>query len=148
MPTRLIAIVSIAAILSGCSSLSPPSSPRPSSAPVSRSVPTSVSIEIGSHHVRLIRDYYEDGDSQGRGRGQGRGQSRGSRGLPPGIAKNLQRGKPLPPGIAMQTLPQDIIGRLPHLPSGYEYAVAAGKLLLIDVATHVVHDVLVEALFG
>ena len=28
--------------------------------------------------------------------------------LPPGIAKNLARGKPLPPGIAKKFLPQDL----------------------------------------
>ncbi len=60
---------------------------------------------------------------------------------------NLQRGKPLPPGIAKQTLPREILVQLPPLPSGLEYAVVAGKLLLIDIATHVVHDVLVDVLF-
>jgi hypothetical protein len=31
--------------------------------------------------------------------------------LPPGIAKNLARGKPLPPGIAQKTFPRSIIVR-------------------------------------
>lgn len=141
MTTRLIALVSCAVLISGCGVFGSGSSPRSAPASFPRSAPSSVSIEIGNEHIRLIRDYYDYG-SESRGRGRGNG------GLPPGIAKNLQRGKPLPPGVAMQTLPQDIIMQLPRLPSGYQYAVAAGKLLLIDVATHVVHDVLVEALFG
>ncbi len=60
---------------------------------------------------------------------------------------NLQRGKPLPPGIAKQTLPRELLLRLPPVPTGFEYAVVAGKLLLIAIATHVVHDILVDVLF-
>lgn len=40
--------------------------------------------------------------------------------LPPGIRKNLARGKPLPPGIAKTRLPGGYVGRLPHY-SGYEW---------------------------
>lgn len=93
----------------------------------------------------MVRAYFSDGSSA---RGKGRGQGRGRSGLPPGVAMNLQRGKPLPPGIAKQTLPRDLVLRLPSLPTGYEYAVAAGKLVLIAVATQAVHDILVESLFG
>lgn len=42
--------------------------------------------------------------------------------LPPGIAKNLARGKPLPPGIAKKTVPADMLGQLPSYP-GYEWRV-------------------------
>jgi hypothetical protein len=37
----------------------------------------------------------------------------------PGIAKNLARGKPLPPGIAKKTVPASMLG-LPSYP-GYEW---------------------------
>ncbi len=36
--------------------------------------------------------------------------------LPPGIAKNLARGKPLPPGIAKKTVPASMLGQLPSYP--------------------------------
>ncbi len=42
--------------------------------------------------------------------------------LPPGIAKNPARGKPLPPGIAKKTVPADMLGQLPSYP-GYEWRV-------------------------
>lgn len=61
--------------------------------------------------------------------------------LPPGIVKNLARGKPLPPGIAKRMVPG---GMLPHLPvhPGYEWRVLGSDLVLIYTATSVIADVL------
>ncbi len=143
MSMRSLVVLSFAALSCGCSTIS---STRPASA--SAAVPATsatISVVIGVEHAAIIRAYYDDG-SLGQGRGPGRARGRNG-GLPPGIAMNLQRGKPLPPGIAKQTLPREILVQLPPLPSGLEYAVVAGKLLLIDIATHVVHDVLVDVLF-
>ncbi len=61
--------------------------------------------------------------------------------LPPGIAKNLARGKPLPPGIAKRFLPQDLNASLPAHP-GYERIIVGSDVLLIDAATQVVADIL------
>jgi Ni/Co efflux regulator RcnB len=47
--------------------------------------------------------------------------------LPPGIRKNLARGKPIPPGIA-----------------GYEWAVYGSDLVLVATATAVIADVLFD----
>jgi hypothetical protein len=65
--------------------------------------------------------------------------------LPPGIAKNLQRGKPLPPGIAKQMLPGDLEDRLPRR-NGYERLIVDGRVILIDVATRIIRDVLEDVL--
>jgi len=67
------------------------------------------------------------------------------KGLPPGIAKNLARGKPLPPGIAKQYLPDGLLGQLPPPPKGFERVVVDGKVLLVEIATQVIHDVLMDA---
>jgi Ni/Co efflux regulator RcnB len=64
--------------------------------------------------------------------------------LPPGIAKNLARGKPLPPGIAKQQLPDGLVHALPAPPRGYERIVVDGKVLLVDMATQVIHDILTD----
>ena len=66
--------------------------------------------------------------------------------MPPGIAKNLTRGKPLPPGIAKRGLPNDLMVQLPPVADGYERVIVAGKILLVEIATQVVHDILVDVL--
>ncbi|AEC19916.1 hypothetical protein PT7_1376 [Pusillimonas sp. T7-7] len=63
--------------------------------------------------------------------------------LPPGIRKNLARGKPLPPGIAKKMVPGSLLGRLPRHP-GYEWRIAGTDLILISVATAVIADILYD----
>lgn len=57
--------------------------------------------------------------------------------LPPGIAKNLARGKPLPPGIAKKAVPASMLGELPYYP-GYEWRIVGDDLVLIALSTAVV----------
>lgn len=57
--------------------------------------------------------------------------------LPPGIAKNLARGKPLPPGIAKKTVPASMRDSLPYYP-GYEWRIVGDDLVLIALSTAVV----------
>ena len=63
--------------------------------------------------------------------------------LPPGIRKNLARGKPLPPGIAKKTIPGAFLDRLPNHP-GYRWQMAGTDLILVSVATAVVADILFD----
>jgi hypothetical protein len=65
----------------------------------------------------------------------------GYRPLPPGIRKNLARGKPLPPGIAKKYAPAPMVSRLPVYP-GHEWRVVGTDLVLLAVATAIVVDVL------
>ncbi|RZS80965.1 anti-virulence regulator CigR family protein [Pigmentiphaga kullae] len=81
--------------------------------------------------VSLARDYASDYRAVGYGP------------LPPGIRKNLARGKPLPPGIAKKAVPSDMLARLPVYP-GYEWRVAGTDLILVSLATLVVADVLAD----
>ncbi|HEN8711080.1 MULTISPECIES: anti-virulence regulator CigR family protein [Pseudomonas] len=59
--------------------------------------------------------------------------------LPPGIQKNLARGKPLPPGIAKK-LDGRLLGQLPHY-DGYEWMQAGVDLILVAVATGIIYEV-------
>ena len=61
--------------------------------------------------------------------------------LPPGIRKNLARGKPLPPGIAKKMVPGPMLRELPAY-SGYEWRVYGSDLVLVALATGVIADVL------
>lgn len=64
--------------------------------------------------------------------------------LPPGIQRNLERGKPLPPGIAKR-FDGPIASQLPQYP-GYEWERVGGDVVLIEAATRIVVDVLVDVL--
>jgi hypothetical protein len=59
--------------------------------------------------------------------------------LPPGIAKKYAMGKPLPPGIAMKTLPDSLLSRLNPM-GGYQYVMVDKDILLVNEATKHVID--------
>ena len=99
-----------------------------------------VSIRFRSNEISVIHKFFHDYQVDKKG------DKKGSKPLPPGIAKNLERGKRLPPGIAKRSLPNDLLVQLPPVADGYERVVIAGKILLVEIATQVIHDVLVEAL--
>lgn len=61
--------------------------------------------------------------------------------LPPGIQKNLARGKPLPPGLAKRAPPSALLARLPRHP-GYEWQMAGTDLILVQIGTAIIADVL------
>ena len=65
----------------------------------------------------------------------------GYQALPPGIAKNLVRGKPLPPGIAKKTLPASMINDLPYYP-GYEWRAVGHDLVLVALSTAIVTSII------
>ncbi len=110
----------------------------PAAAPVTTA---GVSVTLTNGQIMSIRTYYSNLPSTN-ARGRGR-----NGGLPPGIARNLARGKPLPPGIAKGYLPTAVVADLPRLPSGLDYVIVAGKLLLVDAATQVVREVLLDLAF-
>ena len=75
---------------------------------------------------RIIRDYYSV-------------DSRKPKSLPPGIAKNLARGKPLPPGIAKTRVPDDLIRRLPVRTGGRD-----GSSLATECSWSIANNVVVD----
>jgi hypothetical protein len=60
--------------------------------------------------------------------------------LPPGIAKNLARGKPLPPGIA-KNFDSRVASQLPHY-DGYQWKQIGTDVVLVAIATGIVYEVL------
>jgi hypothetical protein len=67
--------------------------------------------------------------------------------LPPGIRKKLARGGTLPPGIAMQVLPDGLHRRLPPR-DGQHYEIIGTDVVLVRTATKVIVDVLKDVLRG
>jgi len=104
----------------------------------------SVGVEFSKDEVNIIATWYREHGSttQQKKRGKKAG------GLPPGIARNLERGKALPPGIAKQYLPNSLAHALPAPPDGFERVIVDGKILLIEVATRVIHDILTDVILG
>ena len=101
-----------------------------------------VDVVFTDGEASIIRAYYQDQAVQHNGK------RKNGKGLPPGIAKNLQRGKSLPPGIAKQALPARLIDQLPPPRDGFERIELSGKVLLVEIATQVIHDVLDEMIIG
>jgi len=99
-----------------------------------------VDIHFSANETSIIRAYFTRHLTR---RKHGKPSKRG---LPPGIAKNLGRGKPLPPGIAKNFLPGELVGRLPPVHKGYERVIVGGKVLLVEIATQVIHDILTDVI--
>lgn len=144
-----IVIVCVITLLWGCSSMGPTASrplPRPSA--ISETSSVGVEVVFTDDEISIIRAYYAAGDSSP-GKGKHKGKKKGkAKSLPPGIEKNLKRGKPLPPGIAKQVLPYELRRQLPPAPDGYERIIVGGKLLLVELGTQIVHDILMDIAFG
>lgn len=64
--------------------------------------------------------------------------------LPPGIRKNLARGKPLPPGIAKKLDP-NFARQLPYY-QGYEWQQVGTDAALVNITTGIVREVLNDVL--
>jgi len=111
--------------------------------PVHASADASVSVAFSKGEISIIAQWFSEHPKTSHRGGNG---NKKPKGLPPGIAKNLARGKPLPPGIAKQVLPRGLIELLPPAPHGFERIVVDGKVLLVEVATRVVHDILADVI--
>ena len=61
--------------------------------------------------------------------------------LPPGIAKNVARGKPLPPGIAKRALPADLLSLGPKVDRDVSFSIVGD--VVVALRSGVVIDVLV-----
>lgn len=106
-----------------------------------------VEVSFSLKEKQVIASFYGgSGGGGGNQAGKGKGKKNrggGSQGLPPGLAK---RGGALPPGIAKKQLPSNLASQLPPPPTGYERVIVDNDVLLVEVATQVVHDVLTDVL--
>lgn len=72
-------------------------------------------------------------------------QVSGYKPLPPGIRKNLARGKGIPPGIAMTRLPSGYVNQLPRY-NGYEWRGYGTDLVLVNSTSQLIADVIMDVL--
>jgi hypothetical protein len=101
------------------------------------SIIDSEEIAFTASQRTIILDYFAS---------EGSAASSRSKPLPPGIAKKVARGGALPPGIAKRYLPQDLDVRLPPPPIGVERVIVGGDVLLVQISTGAILDMLRGAL--
>ena len=75
-----------------------------------------------------------------------RGGAPAGKPLPPGIAKKVARGGTLPPGIAKRYFPRDLDERLPPPPVGMERIIVGSDVLLVQISTGAIFDIIRQAL--
>lgn len=91
-----------------------------------------VSIDLSAQVVTRVRDYYASREVD-------------AEALPPGIRRRVAQGKPLPPGIAKKVAPPELHSAV-DLPEGYELVEVGLDVVLVEVATNIVHDVLMDVI--
>jgi len=109
----------------------------------------SVEVSFSLKERQVITNFFA-GSGGGGGSEQGgkdkknkKNKGVGNQGIPPGLAK---KGGALPPGIAKRQLPNNLLAQLPPAPRGYERVIVDKDVLLVHIATQVVHDVLQHVL--
>lgn len=89
-------------------------------------------VDLSAQVVTRVRDYYASHQVD-------------AEALPPGIRRRVAQGKPLPPGIAKKVAPPELRSSV-DLPDGYELVEVGLDVVLVEVATNIVHDVLMDVI--
>lgn len=96
----------------------------------------------GTEYEREEDDYTNtEKRSERKKKDKGKGKNKRKK-LPKGIAKKLERGGTLPPGMAKRSLPENLEKELPPAPKGYERILSDGQVLLSNIATGVISDII------
>lgn len=100
----------------------------------------SATVAFGERDVEILRAHYA---SKSRGKSKQTPPGHAKKGhYPPGIAKQLVRGKGLPPGLDREPLPVDLERRLTPLPEGYIRVRVGADLVIMRGDTRIVVDIL------
>jgi hypothetical protein len=86
----------------------------------------------------LIGDYIRKAKASGQGLPPGLAQRQH---LPPGLQKHIERTGRLPPGLEKRRLPGDLRALLPYH-KGRDYRVVGNDIVLIEIATELILDVM------
>lgn len=95
--------------------------------------------QFQSHDREVITTYYT---KHGKGLPPGLAKRNGN--LPPGLEKQLQRNGSLPPGLEkkLEPCPVEITRELPPLPPDYRRGVVGASIVVFNVRTNIVVDVM------
>ncbi len=92
---------------------------------------------ISATERALIGDYVRKAKASGQGLPPGLS----GRPLPPGLQKHIDRTGRLPPGLQKRSLPGDLRALLP-IRSGQDFRVVGNDIVLIEIATELILDVM------
>ena len=135
--TRCLLTFCLAALLAtGVASAAPPGKSK-KSADEGPGVSGSLGIVFTDTERAIITSYFAP---------RGGAPAASGKPLPPGIAKKVARGGSLPPGIAKRYLPSDLNERLPPPPVGLERLIVGNDVLLVQISTGAILDVIRQAL--
>ncbi len=98
-----------------------------------------MSVEFSDHDRNLIRKYYKKKHKK-----MPPGLAKKKK-LPPGLQKQLARKGKLPPGLQGRYLPGDLERRLPRLPGGYVRQRIGDDIVIIEVMTRIIVDIIYRA---
>jgi Ni/Co efflux regulator RcnB len=107
-------------------------------------------VKIGAyfndHHREATRAYYTQHYGNARNCPPGLAKKNNAC-MPPGQARKLAVGQPLPAGVVVYPVPQPVLVQLPPPPYGYRYVRVGNDVVLVQAQNHLVVDIIVN-LFG
>jgi len=96
-----------------------------------------ISITFSDYDRQLVHQYYGHGKRKKIPPGLAKKKS-----LPPGLQKQIKRNGKLPPGLEARYLPYDLERRLGRLPGEYARIRVGTDIILIDIPTKLILDVI------
>lgn len=68
--------------------------------------------------------------------------------LPPGLQMQLEKNGTLPPGLAKRDLPSDLELKLPPPPKGYRRIIVGNDIVLVEIRTDRIADIIYDIVTG
>lgn len=102
-----------------------------------------INITFSDYDKQLVHQYY--GNGNGNGNAKRKKMPPGltkKKSLPPGLQKQIKRNGKLPPGLEARYLPYDLERRLGRLPGEYARIRVGTDIVLIDIPTKLILDVI------
>ena len=94
----------------------------------------------------LVREYYVQNYSNGKRCPPGLAKKNNGC-MPPGQVRNWVVGEPVPRGVTVYAVPQQVILQLPPAPYGYRYSRIGGDIVLVQQQNNLIVDI-IQGLLG
>lgn len=136
---RILVLSTLLLVLTGCQTMSVHTAGRI----VIHDDNLSVAVSFSDHERHLIHNHYRQIRQHKHKKNKHKGMPPGlakRKHLPPGLRKQLRRNGQLPPGLQGRGLPPELVRKLSPAPKGYVRLIVGGDLVLMNMQTRVVVD--------